>query len=651
LKKEISRRPDQEDPTVPRLPSKDIRSPLLWRRWHSREILYLGLLLFASPLGYWAGLSPVAVTFLVLVCLGGIVALVMLRGETGMVGPHFFYDIIRLARRGRSTVIRVLFLLVLLVALAFVYGDRFVQRDFFGTLFDPGPAISTNTLALLAEKYVFCIVIVQNLAVLILTPAYVASAVSEERERRTLDMLFTSHLKNREIVLGKLGARAIHMGGVLLAGLPVLSLSQLLGGVDMMVLLANFFNTGLNLLSVGSICILVSVLSRTVFASVMISYGIVLPFALCFSCFSLNGMSSVLVLWQRDFGGLGYPHLLEVLLFLILFHGIVSGTCLAGAISSLRSPLDMEVVLPQPMADPYTVRRNVPLEEQIVKRETLRTLPVLDDKPLLWKEMYLGGPIIVFSPAFWVPLGSLLIPLLVMFLFVILDFERHGRQGPLEGFNVLMRFLLVLLAGLFCLGVGYRACASVVREKQQGTLDALLTLPVTRQEILQAKWLGGLYKGWGWAVFYVPILLFATLTGAIHVVGSLFLLVAPLIHGVFLANLGLFLSVSSRTVLNAQMKLALGILALFFVELLAAFSSHGNNLGAFLHLALNPVVCWYSLGFTSWDMEVGGMRGEFNLSLLLIMVSIGFVIYLLGAIVFWFLASHLFQSEHFRSGD
>ena len=67
---------------------------------------------------------------------------------------------------------------------------------------------------------------------LLLTPAYVAPAIAEEKERRTLEYLFTSDLRNREIVLGKLAVRLGHIVLYILAGLPILCLTMRFGGVS-----------------------------------------------------------------------------------------------------------------------------------------------------------------------------------------------------------------------------------------------------------------------------------------------------------------------------------------------------------------------------------------------------------------------------------
>lgn len=76
--------------------------------------------------------------------------------------------------------------------------------------------------------------------VLLVAPAVAAGAIASERERRTIEYLFTTDLSNGEIVLDKLLARLLTIGALLLATLPVLAIFRLMGGVPGELLLAHF---------------------------------------------------------------------------------------------------------------------------------------------------------------------------------------------------------------------------------------------------------------------------------------------------------------------------------------------------------------------------------------------------------------------------
>src|SRR5262249_3996716 len=119
-------------------------------------------------------------------------------------GPMFFYDLLRLSRRGRSTLLRCSYAVFLLAGLYLVYWNRFPVEAEFGNLFRLRPRVRLDELARFAGTFATSIFALQSAAVMVLTPAYVAGAIAEERERRTLELLFTTHLTDREIVLGKL---------------------------------------------------------------------------------------------------------------------------------------------------------------------------------------------------------------------------------------------------------------------------------------------------------------------------------------------------------------------------------------------------------------------------------------------------------------
>lgn len=78
----------------------------------------------------------------------------------------------------------------------------------------------------------FQILAALQLAIAISFSAFVAaSMVAHEKDRRTIILLLLTELSDSELVLGKLGASLLHVGSMLLAGLPVLALTTLWGGV------------------------------------------------------------------------------------------------------------------------------------------------------------------------------------------------------------------------------------------------------------------------------------------------------------------------------------------------------------------------------------------------------------------------------------
>src|SRR5262249_60739094 len=77
--------------------------------------------------------------FALALAAAGLLLWALRRRGTSLVGPLFFYDVLRLARRGRGTALRFLYGGALLVALAVVYAQRFPQHDLLALSDDGGP--------------------------------------------------------------------------------------------------------------------------------------------------------------------------------------------------------------------------------------------------------------------------------------------------------------------------------------------------------------------------------------------------------------------------------------------------------------------------------------------------------------------------------
>ena len=81
-------------------------------------------------------------------------------------------------------------------------------------------------------KFVFGAVVgIELLLVCFIAPAFTAGAISGERERQTYDLLRTTLLPARSLVLGKLASALSYILLLLVAAFPLQSLAFLLGGV------------------------------------------------------------------------------------------------------------------------------------------------------------------------------------------------------------------------------------------------------------------------------------------------------------------------------------------------------------------------------------------------------------------------------------
>jgi hypothetical protein len=104
--------------------------------------------------------------------------------RAGWLGPHFYYDLIRLARKGWPTLARVLFLVIVLVSLLVMDRTQGESVQF------TEPA----EFARRAARFAYLLIVLQYLLVLALLPVYVASSLVEEKENQTLELLTLTHL-------------------------------------------------------------------------------------------------------------------------------------------------------------------------------------------------------------------------------------------------------------------------------------------------------------------------------------------------------------------------------------------------------------------------------------------------------------------------
>ncbi len=146
-------------------------------------------------------------------------------------------------RRPRTYVARAIYLLALLILMVtswLVLAGTQVVRD-LGDLARFGMIL-------------FQILAPLQLALVAFSSALLAaSAVAQEKDRRTLELLLLTHLTNSELVVGKLLASLLHVLVLLTAALPVFMLAALLGGISFDQIGRAFAVTLVSVLACGSL--------------------------------------------------------------------------------------------------------------------------------------------------------------------------------------------------------------------------------------------------------------------------------------------------------------------------------------------------------------------------------------------------------------
>ena len=228
-------------------------------------LCFIGLCFLGTRANAWLTVSLWAL-------LGVTAAVLLRRGWLKLFGPVLFYDMLCTARRGRYSLIRCAYSLFLLLVLFWSWSLTFGRSAI-------GPA--REQAGLIAMNYFMWFTLVQLIATFLLTPAYVAGAIAEEKERKTLEFLLATDLRNREIILSKFGSRLCNLTLFLLTGLPILSFLQFLGGVDPDLVLASFAIVGLSVVGLASLGILNSVMFKRPRDAIAMTYFMAIGYLAC----------------------------------------------------------------------------------------------------------------------------------------------------------------------------------------------------------------------------------------------------------------------------------------------------------------------------------------------------------------------------------
>ena len=277
-------------------------------------------------------------------------------------GPVFRAELLMTSRRPRYYILRVGYGLILLAGLGMEFGKWRVDSGQLQRMeIREMAAFSMATFAAYAWW--------QLAAILALTPGLVAGVIAEERKRKTLHYLLASQLTSREIVLGKLGARLLHVFVFLAMGLPVFSLVSLFGGIDpefVAYITGVTISTAL-LLASGSI--LISTFARGPRQAVVVAYAA--EFVWVIGSSIVHGNERYMVwppwlAWMGPFNRLAYAMSpLGVMQWLTTF----SGEQNFMRTRYTQAPVDADVVpgpdLPEPVGHPGADRPAVGLHPRL----------------------------------------------------------------------------------------------------------------------------------------------------------------------------------------------------------------------------------------------------------------------------------------------
>lgn len=461
-------------------------------------------------------------------------------------GPMLLYDLVRTSRRGQTIGHRCFYAVVILATFFLVYWSWVPPGDWRSLLWRPVRlGVTPEETARFANTFFNTFMVVQLGVLLLITPIYTATAVSEEKERRTLEFILTTDLTDREIVLGMLGSR---LGTLLLlgmTGLPIVSFLPFLGGVDPVRVMAGFAAAAVTVISLGSVSMLVSVYARTSLGAVIGTYFwaivVFVPMAGFLSSLLLRGDSPT-----------------AFLAFYLGIHAFLAVVLASWAVAELR-PSAMAAVegftpLPRPMSRLASVPEVPPAEEPGPARlpwddrRPRRSDPVWDNA-LLWKELYTEGTV---GAAGTRDVGKIVSVVAVVAVLAYLPGAFSTKdQGLADATHRWVQGLGTTVSCLTLVGVALSAASRLSRERERRTLDGLRALPIEPREILLAKWLASILSVRWLLVPLAALWAFGVVTGGLSPFALPWLVGAWLAYAGFVAALGLLFSALARTTLRA----------------------------------------------------------------------------------------------------
>ncbi|MDR3635658.1 MAG: ABC transporter permease [Isosphaeraceae bacterium] len=491
-------------------------------------------------------------------------------------GPVFRFELITTARRPRYFVARTLYGLFLLFVLWQEYQSwgnvRFV--------------VTFESMSRFAQATFMAFAWAQGFALIAMIPALLAGVIADEYQRKTLHYLLASRLTSREIVLGKLCARLLYVGVILLMGVPVVSLVALFGGLDPWEVLYVYSGTFSLVLFLSGASLLISVLTTRPRVAVVITYTLVFiwffvpmalaptaaffgppldwvkpvtdavlltnPYQVWQKISSTNHHYNNMIIYNRT-GAAGWlamqmDEAIETLVWMVGLQTALGALFLTLAVASLR-PLRGGAW--PGVRKPARVRWRSLLSRSPRLWNAPARPPCGDDEnPVLWKEKFAAG-----GGLTWLRSRPVVLVLSVLLGCYLLDagwpvvadwFGMSGGQSPRLVLNGALRESSTFLFLLLTLSVASAGAVSLTGEREGDSWVSLTATLLTGDEIVRGKILGALWCSQRLFLALFVMWGYGLLLGAIHPLGALLALLGLGLFTWFAAALGVFISLRAK---------------------------------------------------------------------------------------------------------
>ena len=421
------------------------------------------------------------------------------------------------SRRRRHLYIRALYLGVLILTLLYLL------------MANVGGTVNTRALAAAAASSFEKASYFQIALICLLAPVFMAGAIAQEANPRTWDILLTTPLSAGEIVLGNLFGRLFFILALLFSSLPLFALTQLFGGVPGPTVFMSYLIAACAALFVGALAIALSV-SRLVGKRAVFAFyvGVVSFMAVTYAVDRLTNAGSVT--WMTAIN----PFLALRALLDPNYRPLEGGSNIGIAAWFLETPVKTFCLLSGGLsvlmmaASTITVRLGgiaglggeggggVPWYRKMfglgAKGAEYRAPRHVWNNPIAWREAAARNATLGRMFARW----SFIVIGAIWGIAAVVYFHTKPSVLLLDNFrNVVLYTVMGELIVVTLIALNMSATA-VSREREDGTLDLLLTTPIT-----PAAYLGG--KLSGMVAYLLPLI--AVPVGTLLIAGFYVMLV------------------------------------------------------------------------------------------------------------------------------
>jgi ABC-type transport system involved in multi-copper enzyme maturation permease subunit len=170
-------------------------------------------------------------------------------------GPILDKELRVTSRRRFTYVLRVVYLVLLAALIGGIWLLAFRNRGY-------SPLMVAAQMAEVGKAIVGTVAIFQFIALPLMAILVLSGSISEEVDRRTLGVLLSTPVTALQVVSGKLASRLLHLVLLVAAGLPVMILVRVLGGVPAEYVLASTCLTLSTTILVGTVTLYLSIKER-----------------------------------------------------------------------------------------------------------------------------------------------------------------------------------------------------------------------------------------------------------------------------------------------------------------------------------------------------------------------------------------------------